>query len=178
MILIPVLLLAILVVLAGLFMLAKAKKEQLGRTYVIASTVAAGFGVLVFIFGLTAGILMACFHHKCGGNMKCKSESSCPMMQGGGMGHCSKMMGAHGGCPMMNGGSDCKMMGAHGSCSMMSGHGQCEMGGKCSMKTMGGKCEMMEMESDDAVVKDIVVKKLGNGENGAEIKVEVEKKSK
>lgn len=160
MIIIPILLLSMIVMLAGLFMLAKAKKEQLGRTYVIASTVAAGFGVLVFVFGITAGILMCC-HKACGGKMNCGSEMSCPMMKGGGMGHCNKMMGGNGGCEM--------------------GGGKCGGGSSCEMKGMNGKCEMqMEIDGEDVsgAVKDIIIKKIGEGESGAEVKVEVEKKTK
>jgi hypothetical protein len=167
-IIIPVLLLAMLVVLAGLFMLAKAKKEQLGRTYVIASTVATGFGVLVFVFGITAGILMCC-HKACGGKMKCGNQISCPMMKGGGMGHCQQMMGGHGGCEMMNSHGNCKM--DQGNC----GHG----GSSCKMGGMSGKCEMMQMKCEGGdVVKEVIIKKLGEGESGAEVKVEVDKKSK
>ena len=156
MIIIPILLLAMIVVLAGLFMLAKAKKEQLGRTYVIASSVAAGFGVLVFVFGITAGILMCC-HKACGGKMNCGSEKACPMMKCGDMDHCDKMMGENGGCEKMG--------------------GKCGQGGSCEMKAMSGKCEMMEMEDEDEV-KDIIIKKIGDGENGAEVKVEIEKNPK
>lgn len=159
MIIIPVLLLSMIVMLAGLFMLAKSKKEQLGKMYIIASSVATGFGILVFVFGITAGILMCC-HKACGKSDNCESQNECPMMRGGGMGHCSEM----------GGGSDCKMM--------MKGCSSNES--SCEMKEMGGKCDMMEMEDDDedGEVKEIIIKKLGDGENGAEVKVEVEKKSK
>lgn len=165
-IIIPVLLLAMLVVLAGLFLLAKAKKEQLGRMYVIASTVATTFGILVFVFGITAGILMCC-HKACGhGKMKCRSEMSCPMMGGGGMGHCSEMMGGHGGCSKMNN--------SQSECGMGGG---CESGnGSFHMKMKGKHCDM-KCEGGD-VVKEVIIKKLGDGENGAEIKVEVDKKPK
>lgn len=57
--LITILLLSLLLVLAALFMLAKAKKEQLGKLYTIASSVAAAFGIVIFVFGLTAGIMIS-----------------------------------------------------------------------------------------------------------------------
>lgn len=156
-IIIPVLLLALLVVLAGLFLLAKAKKEQLGRTYVIASTVATAFGVLVFVFGITAGILMCC-HKACGhGKRNCRSEMSCPIM--GGHGGCSKMNDSQSECGMNEG-----CGGGHGSFHMKMKRKHCEMSN-------------MNCEGGDGV-KEVIIKKSGDGENGTEVKVEVDKKPK
>ncbi len=147
-----------MVVMAGLFMLAKSKKEQLGRMYTIASSVAVAFGTLIFVFGITAGILMCC-HKACGkGENNCKSEMQCPMMMhGGGMGNCSKM-NMHGNCEM-----------GGGSCSDM-GNSKCGGG-------MSEECEKM-CEKEGNMVKEVIIKKLGEGENGAEVKVEVEKSTK
>jgi len=66
--LITVLLLAVLVTIGSLFLLAKAKKEALGRTYTIAAYIGGIFGTLVFVHGITAAILFGCMHLHHGGH--------------------------------------------------------------------------------------------------------------
>ncbi len=163
--LVIVLLLAILVVLAALFMLAKSKKEQLGRLYVIVSSVAAAFGILVFVFGITAGCLV-CMKRCAGKGESCNKDQNCPMMRHGGMhrgrGECNmEMMG------------NCQ--GNGGSCSMMGGEQ-----GSCSMKGMGS-CSMNEMKCNkcDKIVKEITMEIDSKDlKETPEVKVEVDKKSK
>ncbi|HYG51656.1 MAG TPA: hypothetical protein VD905_12175 [Flavobacteriales bacterium] len=167
MIVIPVLLLALLVLLAGLFMLAKARKENLGRAYIWASYVAAGFGVLVFVFGITAGILMAIFHSKHGGHMPCGKRMHCPMIQG-----CGSMQMHGGKCEGACGGncSEAGMPNCAGNCSEgMCGHGHMKMKGDCCPGTNHESCC-----ADGKKIKEVIIKHEGDEKPG----VNAEEKTK
>ena len=107
---------ALIVLMAGLFLLAYAKKEGLGKLTKFAAYVAIVFGTVAFLGGITAATLKASC---CGKNRtecpmmsKCdKGGDACPMQSGhcdkGGdasmMGHCDKGMEN---CPMNNGHCD------------------------------------------------------------------------
>jgi len=131
-------LLASLVLIAGMFLLAKSKKEDLGKMFNIVAYGTISLSVLVIVFAIVGSCLMCCMHHnkgyKCESKkeckMKCDDRDKCSMMDQGGK--CSK----GGSCPM-SGGGNC-MMGGKGDCGMMGGKG-----GECSMmggKMMGGNC--------------------------------------
>jgi len=68
--------LALIVLLAGLFLLAYAKKENLGIITKIASFVAITFGTIVFVGGLIISTMCgSCHKSNCSGNkMECRSE--------------------------------------------------------------------------------------------------------
>lgn len=83
--------LAMLVLLAGLFLLAYAKKEGLGKMTKIASYVAILFGTFIFVGGL---LCAAMCKGKCCGN-KCEKEKM-ECHEGNGGGHCeSRDMECH-----------------------------------------------------------------------------------
>jgi hypothetical protein len=67
---------ALVVLMAGLFFLAYAKKEGLGKFSKIAAYVAIVFGTFVFLGGITAATLGGCCHKA----MCNKSKTECPMM--------------------------------------------------------------------------------------------------
>lgn len=143
---IVVLLLAALVVLASMYMIAKTKKDQLGKGFLIVSYVMAGFGVLVFVFGITAGILCCAHKGGCGKKERCEREMSCSRMEKcGGMNHC-EMGGGEMRCMKMK------------SC----GKGSCEKGG---MKCGGGDEEIV-------IEKEIIIEKEGDEKPKIEVKVE------
>lgn len=66
--------LALLVLLAGLFLLGYAKKEGWGMFSKIASYVAILFGTIVFVGGLICAMMC---HNYCGDKGSCKGKSSC-----------------------------------------------------------------------------------------------------
>ena len=68
--------LSLLVLLAGLFMLAYSKKEGLGKITKIASYVASLFGAIVFVSGLIGYMICGtCKSDKCEkGSMECRKE--------------------------------------------------------------------------------------------------------
>jgi uncharacterized membrane protein (DUF485 family) len=136
--------LALLVLLAGLFLLAYAKKEGLGWLTKISSFVAITFGIVVFVGGIVCGIICGgCHKSACGDKGgKCSMEmskdcsgSSCStkMHHGGMKGDCSK--------------SSC--------CSAeMNHHGMKE--GKCC--DMGDKeCKMEGTEKEVKIEKKVIV---------------------
>lgn len=165
-----VLLFALAVALGGLFLLAYAKKENLGKIYSITALVAVIFAATVFVFG-SAGAALSFAKGKKGGKKKNKMEKMMRMHQMHGMGGNNMMWMGHGG------GSECGM---GGGCPMMKGH--CDMsGGKCEMKgemkCMHGdmKCDMMGGKKKMDCCKDGKCKMHGGGMK-KEITVEVETK--
>lgn len=144
--------LALLVVLAGLFLLAYSKKEGLGKMTKIASYVAILFGTLVFVGGILCGITCKghCGEGKCEKRVEIRKE-----MHGG---HCeSGAMECHG-----------DMEGAHCEKGEMECHegmsaGHCEKGaskdcckeGKMECKT---ECKTKCANADKDCCKDGVCK--------------------
>jgi hypothetical protein len=102
--------LALIVLMGGLFLLAYAKKESLGKITKIASYVAILFGTVVFIGGIiSASMCSACHKGKCG-----KDKMECH--RGGMKGECSK------------GSCENEEM----ECHKGMGKGSCEKGGECT----------------------------------------------
>jgi hypothetical protein len=88
--------LALLVLLAGLFLLAYSKKEGLGILTKIASYAAIAFGTIVFVGGLICALSFGSCHKKqgCKKDGHCKREMSMHCKKNDGkcadMGNCSK----------------------------------------------------------------------------------------
>ena len=132
--------LSIIVMLGGLLLLARSKKDSLGNLYIFSSYAAIGLGALMFAGTVIGGACMVRHHHM-EGNSSCYSQSH------GGHGgmagdcqhdsHCSGqcMSGHHG--KMMGGGC---MHGEQGSCmhgGMHDGQGMgCKMHKKMIVKTI------------------------------------------
>ena len=119
--------------LAALFLLAKAQKENLGKLYSVSAYVVLTVSVLVILFSITAGIMHCCHGGGCAkgkGGHGCKGgKSECPMMKGS--------CGSESSCS-----SDAGSCSKGGSCEM--GGKSCSKGGSCSMDGMsGGDCMMM-----------------------------------
>lgn len=89
--------LALLVVLAGLFLLAYSKKEGLGKMTKIASYVAILFGTIVFVGGLICGMSCKgkCSEGKCEKSVEIHKEMRGGHCEGGAMECHGKMEGAH-----------------------------------------------------------------------------------
>lgn len=132
--------LSILVILAGMYLLSKSKKESLGNFYLFSSYSAIILGALLFAGTVIGGV---CMRHCQGGKQgSCYSQGYDAKCGNGAMGgHCMSM---------------CKSGGA-GQCASMGG-GMCHGGGAmaCSQTGKMGKCggmkhhEMMiEVHSDD-----------------------------
>jgi len=118
--------------MAGLFLLAYAKKEGLGKFTKFAAYVAIIFGTVVFLGGITRAA-MGCCHSKCD-----KNNTECSMK-----GHCDKGGDA---CPMKGhcdkGMDNCPMKGhcdKGGESSMM---GHCDKGNEnCPKSASEGECK-------------------------------------
>jgi len=120
--------LSVLVILAGLSMLAKSKKESLGKLYVISSYAAIFIGLILFIGGNIGGmkrLLHAnCGTTVCGSSFGHSGPSSCASFsahKGGGCGHASVGHGSYG-----YGGKQSCTSGGHAGCD----HGSCNHGAK------------------------------------------------
>ncbi len=151
--------LALLVIVAGMKLMAQTQKDGLGNLYKYVSWFVVVMG---FLFLMCAGLhcAMKCCHRH---EQRCMMmERRCEMNEGCGgdeMMHCNhgNMMG---GCMMHRGACD-EMMGNGGSCNM---GGSCKegseckerMGSNCNMGD-GGSCPMMKNghceEKDTVVVK-------------------------
>ncbi|MFZ5552817.1 MAG: hypothetical protein ACOZCO_06860 [Bacteroidota bacterium] len=130
-----IMMLACIVLATGMFLLAKAKKDNLGKFY---SSVAYGiisFAFLILLLAPIAGCMHCCMKKckdggKCGDKkeckMKCEDEKECSMKGGS----CSM----EGSCPMMGGGASC-----HGGGDMKSCHGGAGM--MCEKKAGGACCD-------------------------------------
>lgn len=137
--------LALLVLLAGLFVLAYAKKEGLGWMTKISSYIAITFGIVVFVGGIVCATMCgSCHKSSCHGNSgKCSMEmkkdcsgSSCSeagMHHGGMKGDCSKKSGC---------------------CSGMNHHEMSE--GACCKKE-GKECHMDGTQKEIKVEKKVIV---------------------
>ena len=149
--------LALLVIVAGMKLMAQAQKESLGNLYKYVSwfVVVMGFLCLLCV-GMHCA--MRCHRNHCE-----RMENRCEMHEHSG---CNEMMhcnhGMMGGCMMHNGG--CNEMMEGGNCNM--GNGNCNhMGGDCKEKMEsncemgdGGSCPMMKdgkhcEEKDTVIVK-------------------------
>ena len=154
-------LLASLVLIAGMFLLAKSKKDNLGKMFHVVSWGTISLSITVIVFAIVGASLMCCFHHnkgkggKCDSKkeckMKCDDDDACSMNDRGGK--CSKggSCDMSGGKCMMGGkGGDCSMMGGKGGscCSMMGGYS----GGSCSGHSGATSVHeiMIEQKVDDA----------------------------
>ena len=153
--------LSVLVILAGLSMLAKSKKESLGKLYIFSSYAAIFIGLGLFIGGNIGG-MKRLVHANCGSS--CYSSgghggaSSCASYStnkgGGGCGHASFGHGSYGhGSSCGYGGKQSCSSGGHagygqGSC----GHAGCSHGGE----------------------KHKVIKKIYRHDGGENIKIKVE----
>lgn len=117
--------LAALIILAGLYLLAKSKKDSLGSFYLFSSYSAIALGTLLFVGSIVGGVMSCCHHSKakssCHAMMKSDNcgENSCSMMQskcsahhGGQMGM-MKMKRHHQGMHNMKCSGECKK--GHGS---------------------------------------------------------------
>jgi hypothetical protein len=149
-----VLLLALLVMLAGLYMLAHTKKENLNKFYSISALVAVIFAVSVFVFGVVGGIMCATCgkcHHERGGKMKHRM-----MMQ-----QC--MRGMHGGGHNM-------MMDCRG--------GGCEMGDEnCQPGECGPQMKMRHHRHGDIIpLEKEIIKIEDKDKKRMEVEVKTEKK--
>ncbi|MFI5202954.1 MAG: hypothetical protein ACHQF2_00540 [Flavobacteriales bacterium] len=163
-----ILLLSLLVVMAGLYMLAHSKKENLNKFYSISALVAVIFSSSVFIFGIAGGIMcMACG--------KCKDNNGGKMKR-----HMMMMQRMHGGgsCYMMNGnGGMCEMGG--GSCEMGGNGGSCYRDMKCGggmeeCHRMQGCREKKECKMDgDKETKEVIIKIDGKDGKKTETKTEI-----
>jgi hypothetical protein len=165
---ITVLSLAVLVGMAGLFLLAKSRKENLGRLHVLASWFAITFGMASFIFIFTAGAIKFMQECRHGNDMADGHHMNCCEGHGhdadcGGMHErsCSKNSGS---CEHMRG-HGCGENYSHESCSK--GHGGMKMDGNC--------CQGNDEEIE---VKEVIIKDESGKKNIPEIKVEVEGKTK
>lgn len=144
--------LALLVLLAGLFLLAYAKKEGLGWMTKISSYVAITFGIVVFVGGIVCGIMCGgCHKSACGDKggkctMEMKKDCSGSSCSGGGMHH-----------------GDMHHGGMKGDCSKKSaccgGEMKCEgmSKGDCCEKE-GKQCHMDGAEKEIKVEKKVIVK--------------------
>lgn len=148
---------AMAVGLGGLFLLAKAQKENLGKLYSTAAYVVITICSLVIVFAIAAAILHCCHGGGCkDGGKGCgknKTENSCHK-------------GGDGGCPMMKGGcSSDESCGSSSSCSKGEGGScskgsmKCGKGGSCSKSGSGSHCKMMTKKIiiDDSVDVDVKV---------------------
>jgi hypothetical protein len=137
--------LALIVLLGGLFLLAYAKKESLGKLTKIASYVAILFGTVVFV----GGIIGACMCSSCHKGKCDKDKMECS--RGGMKGECSK-----GSCEKDE--MECQKGMAKGHCEgeekecCEGEEGKCKKGGECSE----GKEECTEGKK---VVKEVKVVK-------------------
>ena len=137
--------LALIVLLGGMFLLAYAKKESLGKMYKITSYVAVLFGTTVFIGGLIMALCGPCHESKCNkGGMKCTKEVRMECTKGGSEMECHKggaAMKCHEG--MMENGACMK----DGKCAKGMGEGSCcaKGAGECKDGMMNGKpCKMVD----------------------------------
>ena len=123
MIFIIALLLALMVILASLYMLARGKKEEWSKIYAVAAYISLSLGLLFFVGSTAAGIAKAMCHSKC------HKENSCGYSQG----QCS--MAGHGqSCHKGAWGQGHGMMQCRHSCGMkMNGHEGCMTIGNCKM---------------------------------------------
>lgn len=119
-------LLASIVLIAGMFLLAKSKKDNLGKMYNGVAYGTISFSLLVIVFAIVGCCCMCCMKN-CKKGDKCESKKECKMdcedkkgcsMNAGG-GSCSKGES----CPMMGG--SCKEGGKGGECSSMGGKACC-----------------------------------------------------
>ncbi len=117
----------LIAIVAGMLLLAKTQKDNLGTIYKVISYFVIISGFLALICGACCGV---CRLAHCGQG-GCSSMEKCSMMGEQGM---------EGGC--------CKMMGGGGRCSKM-GMGCGMMGMKKHCKKMCTKGEMMTFEDDD-----------------------------
>lgn len=164
-----ILLLALLVALAGLYMLSHSKKENLNKFYSISSLVAVIFASCVFIFGLACGIMcMACGKGHCGPDGDMKHHRMMMHKMHGGCNPHGMMMG---GCDEMGG--NCMMHMGKGGCDKMM---NCKMHNeKCSMMG-GGNCKMMdgdEGKCGGAMKKEITIQVEDKDGKKTETKTEV-----
>lgn len=121
-----------LVILAGLYLLSRTKKDNLGTAYLFSSYAAISLGILLFVGTAVGGVMKMCCKHSMTSS-QCVMQSKCHM---GGMANCE---------------SSCSMKG-HSGHAMMMGHGMAskcgqgsmygKMHGKCAKKCHGGEsCE-------------------------------------
>lgn len=148
--------LSILTILAGLFMLAKSRKESLGKMFTFSSYAAIIGGVCLLIGGFVGGSVLlikkgcttnsGCYMKACNPGSNCSASMSGCRMQS----MCSSMMMCGHGCQKSCG---------HGSCSAMAmkgcGHGMktdhCKKKGHHMMKKMhkGDDEQEVEIEKSD-----------------------------
>lgn len=154
-------LLASIVLIAGMFLLAKSKKDNLGKMFNVVAYGTISLSIAVIVFAIVGSCMMCCMHHKKGGKceskkeckMKCDDEKECSMKDGG---SCSK----GGSCPMM-GGASCHEGGKGGQCSSMGGH---KMGGGACCSGHSGATETHEI---------IIEKKIEDAPKDAKKTVEI-----
>lgn len=137
---------ALLVLIAGLFLLAYSKKEGLGWMFKLASYFAIAFGTVVFVGGLIAVLMCSsCDSTKCGkkgGNCNMEMSKDCSGSS------CSKVeMGGHHG---MKGSSHCEKGAMDCHHHKMKGSDKCEKGSK--------ECCVGEMKEVKVIEKEVVIK--------------------
>jgi len=149
--------LALLVIVAGMKLLAQTQRESLGNLYKYVSwfVVVMGFLCLICV-GMHCAMRCHMRHmHRMDNRCEMYGHEGCGEMM-----HCNR--GMTGGCMMHQGGCDemmnngnCNMGG--GSCNHMSGNCTEDMGSNCNMGD-GGSCPMMK-EGKHCEEKDTVVVK-------------------
>lgn len=157
--------LSVLVILAGLSMLAKSKKESLGKLYTFSSYAAIFIGLGLFIGGNIGGIKRLC--HANGGSC---SSSYGPK----GPGSCASFSGHQGG-----GRCSSQASYGHGSSCGQGGQSSCSHGGKssCSSKGHGnghGSCEKSSCSHGGKKHKKVCKKYSHHGQGEGNIDTEVE----
>lgn len=151
--------LALLVIVAGLLLLAKTKKDELGGLFTFSS-----YAVI------TCGILLAA-HAFVGCMVNCHSNSGKGGCGKSSYSHCSKSGGGHGSCASY--GKSCSKSGdagyKHGkdegcskSSSCSKGSKSCSSKGKHGCKSSGKKKEIRK-----------IIKKSGDGEKDIDVTIEV-----
>ena len=141
--------LTLIAIVAGMLLLAKTQKDNLGNIYKAISY----FVIITSFLGFLAGVCCGLCQIACGRG-GCSSMEKCHMMKSGCMG------GGGGGCMMGNGGK-CGKMGM--------GCGMKGMKKKC--KKMCAKGEMMSMEEDEEMEDinvEIIQKQVEKDEKPAE----------
>ena len=147
--------LSILVMLAGLYLLAKSKKDSLGNLYIFSSYSAIALGGLLFVGTIVGGVMMSCHHSKghsscyvkgsdssCGQASSCSKENSCKSHHkshkkhgscyGSGSGHYGGHHGGQASC-------------GHGGCSSSKHHGD----KKCERKIRKYIHRDIDVDDDD-----------------------------
>jgi hypothetical protein len=135
--------LSILVMLSGLYLLAKSKKDSLGNLYVFSSYSAIVLGALMFAGTVVGGACMMSHH-------KCKAQSSCHMMAQGGQcqmnASCGHMQG--------NCAGQCRSHEGFGHRGANCGHG--DMKASCSHGMGMGKMGSCKMHKEMIIEKTVM----------------------